>query len=182
MGIKMNTWQSLELQWNCHTLPNQFSSYSIIIFNEITSFPPPCLLSWDWFKAKTSEILLPLTHHCHEMIYFKTTDDLLWRQWRLVDDVHWWTFLLFFYMTWCFSHMTHSISVLASSFLPLLFISLKWSFIHSLTPIFAQPIFPSFPISILHSCALSFNWRSFLSCHIASFCCLIVQCSFGICI
>ena len=52
MADKMNTWQSLGLQRNCHTLPDQFSSYSIIISNEIASFPPPCFLSWDWFKAK----------------------------------------------------------------------------------------------------------------------------------
>ena len=144
--------------------------------------PPLSFSVMGLVQGKASEILLPLTHCCHEMIYFRTTDDLFWSWWRLVDDIHWWTFLLFFYMTWCFSHMTHSISILPSSFSPLLFIFLKWSFIHSLTPIFAQPFFPSFSISILHSRALSFNWHSFLSCHITSFCCLIVQCSSGICI
>ena len=143
---------------------------------------PPSFPVMGLVQGKTSEILLPLTHHCHEMIYFGTTDDLLWSWWRLVDDIHWWTFLLFFYITWCFSHMTHSVSILASSFLPLLFIFLKWLFIHSVTPIFAQPFFHSFPICILHSHALPFNWRSFLSCHITSFCCLIVWCSSGICI
>ena len=92
------------------------------------------------------ERLLPLTHCCHEMVYFATTDDLLWSRWRLVDDVHWWTFLLFLYMTQFFSHMTHCISILASYFLSLLFIFLKPLFIHSLTPIFVQPFFPSFPL------------------------------------
>ena len=181
MESKMNTWQNLGLQGNHHTLPNQFSSDSTIKSNEIASFPPSVLVM-GLVQGKTSEILLPLTHRYHEMIYFGTTDDLLWSQWRLVDDIHWWTFLLFFYMTQCFSHMTHSISILANFFSPLLFVFLKWLFIHSLTPIFVQPFFNSSPICILHSHALSFNWCSFLSCHIASFCCLIVQCSSGICI
>ena len=131
---------------------------------------PPSFSVMGLVQGKASEILLLLTHCCHEMIYFGTTDDLFRSQWRPVDDVHWWTFLLFFYMTQCFPHMTHSISILASSFSSLLFIFLKWLFIHSLTPIFVQPFFPSFPISILHSRALSFNWHSFLSCHITVGC------------
>ena len=36
---KMNTWQSLGLPGNHHTLPNQFSSNSIIKSNKITSLP-----------------------------------------------------------------------------------------------------------------------------------------------
>ena len=65
----MNTWQSLGLQGNHHTLPNQSSSYSTIVSNEITSFPP--LISvMGLVQGKALEILLPLTHCCHEMIYF----------------------------------------------------------------------------------------------------------------
>ena len=40
MADKMDIWQSLGLQENCPTLPDQSSSYSIIIINKITSFPP----------------------------------------------------------------------------------------------------------------------------------------------
>ena len=40
MEGKMNTWQSLGLQGNHHTLPNQFSSNSTIESNKIISFPP----------------------------------------------------------------------------------------------------------------------------------------------
>ena len=150
MAYKMNTWQSLGLQGNHHTLPDQSNSSSIIVFNEITSSPPPSFSVMGLVQGKDLEILLPLTHRCHEMIYFGTADDLLQSWWRLVDDIHWWTFYYSFIWLDDFFHMTHSISILASSFLPLLFIFLKWSFIHSLTPIFAQPFFPSFPISILH--------------------------------
>ena len=96
---------------------------------------PPLFLIIRLVQGKALEILLPLTHRCHEMIYFGTADDLLQSQWKLVDDVHWWTFLLFFYMTQCFSYTIHSISILASSFSLLLFIFLNWSFIHSLTSI-----------------------------------------------
>ena len=76
-----------------------------------------------------------LLHHL-EMLYFGTTDDLLWIQWRLVNDVHWWTFILCFYMIQCFSHMTHSIFILASSFSPLFFIFPKWLFTHSLITLY----------------------------------------------
>ena len=68
MADKMDIWQSLGLQGNCHTLPDQSSLYSTIVSNEITSFPPSFSVM-GLVQGKTSEILLPLTHCCHEMIY-----------------------------------------------------------------------------------------------------------------
>ena len=131
MTDKMDIWQSLGLQGNYCTLPDQSSSYSIIVSDDIASFPP--LIFCHRIGSRQSfENIVASDSPLSEMIYFRTADDLFWSRWRLVDDVHWWTFLLFFYMTWWFSHMTHSISILASSFSPLLFILLKWSFIHSL--------------------------------------------------
>ena len=177
----MNVWHSLGLQGNCHTLPNQFSSDSTIKSNKIASFPP--LISCHGIGSRQTfgnnvASDSPLSW-----------DDLFWNHrwlasepmktsgWCSLVDLS--IVLLYDLM---FSHMTHSISILASLFSPLLFIFLKWSFIHSLTPIFVQPFFNSFPICILHSHALSFKWHSFLSCHITWLCCLIVWCSSGICI
>ena len=125
-------WDDSRLQGIHHTLPidpaQTPSSNPTRLYHSSPLFPVMGLV-----QGKTSEILLPLTHCCCDIIYFGTTDDLLLSQQTLVDNVHWWTFLLFFYMTQCFSHMTHSILILASSFLPFLFMFPNWSFIHSLT-------------------------------------------------
>ena len=180
MKDKMNIWQSLGLQGNHHTLPNQSSSYSISKSNKSISFLP--LVSCHGIGSRqnfenivASDSLLSwndLFWNCRWL----ASEPLKTSRWHSLVDLS-----MLFYITQSFSHITHSISILASSFPPLLFIFLKWSFIHSLTPIFAQPFFHSFLICILYTCALSFNRHSFLFSHIASFCCLIVQCSFGVC-
>ena len=71
MVDKMDIWQSLGPQGNHHTLPDQSSSYSTIVSNEIASFPPPSFSVMGLVQGKASEILLLLTHRCHEMIYFE---------------------------------------------------------------------------------------------------------------
>ena len=77
----MNIFQSLGFQGNHHTIPSLInlaqtpSLNPIRLYNFSPSFPVMGLV-----QGKTSEILLPLTHHCHDMIYFGTTDDLLQSQ------------------------------------------------------------------------------------------------------
>ena len=53
--------------WHPHTLPNQSSPNSIIKIASFLHLIPVMGL----VQGKTSEILLPLTHHSHEMIYLQ---------------------------------------------------------------------------------------------------------------